>query len=143
MAKSCYSTVFDQHAGRVWDAIRDFGSYQWAGDEYEAVIEEGRAGDSVGSVRKVGDESPPIRQRLLAHSNPDRSYTYEFCAPCPFPLRNYTATIRVTPVTDGNRAFVEWWATFDCPADECDRWTAHFERGFAGWLRSLHKSLAS
>lgn len=51
------------------------------------------------------------------------------------------ATIRVTPVTDGNRAFVESWATFDRSADEHERWTAHFERGFAGWLVSLHKSL--
>lgn len=28
MAKSYYSTVFDQHAGQVWNAIRDFGSYE-------------------------------------------------------------------------------------------------------------------
>jgi hypothetical protein len=27
---------------------------------------------------------------------------------------NYVATLRLTPVTDGERTFVEWTAEFDC-----------------------------
>ncbi len=27
---------------------------------------------------------------------------------------NYVATLKLTPVTDGNRTFAEWWAEFDC-----------------------------
>lgn len=49
------------------------------------------------------------------------------------------ATLRVTPVIDGSRAFVEWSATFDCPADEHDRWTTYFRDAFAGWLGSLRE----
>jgi hypothetical protein len=45
-------------------------------------------------------------------------------------------------VTEGNRAFVEWWATFDCAPDERDHWVEQFERGgFARWLASLREVL--
>ena len=30
------------------------------------------------------------------------------------PLTDYVATLRLTPVTDGDRTFVEWTAEFDC-----------------------------
>jgi hypothetical protein len=60
------------------------------------------------------------------------------CDPPPFPVRNYTATIRVVPVVESNQAFVEWWATFDCAAEDYDRWTSHFrDQGFAKWLAAL------
>jgi len=62
--------------------------------------------------------------------------------PCPFPLRNYIATLRVLPITDGDRSLVEWSATFDCLDAEYDRWTAYFEESFAGWLGSLRTNLA-
>ena len=29
-------------------------------------------------------------------------------------VENYVATLKLTPVTDGNRTFAEWWAEFDC-----------------------------
>ena len=58
-----------------------------------------------------------IREKLLAHSDETRSYTYDF-QKTPFDVDNYNATIRVTPVTDGGKAFVEWWTTFDCDRDQ-------------------------
>jgi Polyketide cyclase / dehydrase and lipid transport len=30
------------------------------------------------------------------------------------PIENYVATLKLTPVTDGNRSFAEWSAEFDC-----------------------------
>ena len=140
MASAYFSTVFAQSAGRVWSAIRDFGEYQWAGTEYHARIDGGRPGDAVGSVRIIGVNGP--RQRLLAHSDVDRSYTYEFVDPMRFPIRDYVATIRITQIIDGDRAFVEWSATFDCAPDEYDRWTQHFTDNFTGWLESLRAQLA-
>jgi hypothetical protein len=82
-----------------------------------------------------------IRQRLLAHSDRDRFYSYEFCDPIPFPVRNFEATQRLTPIVDGNKAFVEWWATFDCAADEYDRWIEFYRNSFAKWLESLRAVL--
>ena len=35
----------------------------------------------------------------------------------PMGLENYVATLKLTPVTDGNRTFDEWSAEFDCPPD--------------------------
>ena len=29
-------------------------------------------------------------------------------------VENYVATLKLTPVTDGDRTFAEWWAEFDC-----------------------------
>src|SRR5438067_10178047 len=138
MAKSYFSTVFDEPADAIWSAIRDFSNYQWAGVVSETTMEDGKAGDAVGGVRRVRTGERLIRQQLLAHSDLDRCYTYALCQPLPFPVRDYQATLRVTPIIDGNRAFVEWWATFDCAADQVERWTSYFrDEGFAKWLRAL------
>lgn len=141
MAKSYYSTVFVQSADDVWRAVRSFDEYSWADRELSAVIEEDRSGDAVGGVRRVEANGGTLRQRLLAHSDLDRSYTYEFCDPAPFPVRDYVATLRVTPIVDGDRAFVEWSATFDCAAEDHDRWITQFEESFARWLGSLRARL--
>ena len=142
MAKSYYSTVLDRSADEVWAVIRDFGNYAWAGVAGETLVEEGKAGDAVGAVRSVRSPGRHIRQRLLAHSDIERCYSYEFAGSVPFPVADYRATLRVTPVVDGDKAFVEWWATFDCSPDERERWTAYFEKeGFAVWLRSLREQL--
>lgn len=138
MAKSYYSTMLNHSADEVWAVIRPFDHYAWAGVEAETTIEAGKAGDQVGAVRHVSAGDRIIRQMLLAHSDLDRSYTYALCDPQPFPVRNYVATLRVAPIVDGKRAFVEWWATFDCAAQEHDRWTTYFENdGFAKWLGAL------
>jgi hypothetical protein len=143
MAKAYYSTVFDQRADDVWAALRDFGNYTlWVDGVDESGIEDGKAGDAVGAVRRVRMGETLVRQRLVAHSDAERFYSYEFCEPFRYPVRNFLATIRITPVIDGNRAFVEWWVIFDCADDERDHWTALFARSFAGWLESLRRRLA-
>jgi hypothetical protein len=143
MPRAYYSTVFEQSAEAVWETIRLFDHYSWAGTGIEAEMEDGKPGDAVGGVRRVATPDQPLRQRLLAHSDLDRCYRYEFCEPSPFAVRDYRAVLRVTPITDGDRAFVEWSATFDCALDERDRWVNQFERaGFAVWLASLRDQLA-
>jgi hypothetical protein len=144
MAKSYYSIVLDHPAQDVWNVIRPFDHYAWAGIESETIIEEGKAGDQVGAIRRVVAGDRVIRQRLLAHSDLERSYIYALCDPAPFPVRNYVATIRVAPVTESKTAFVEWWATFDCAADEYDHWASYFEtEGFAKWLAALRHFMAA
>src|SRR5476651_1129898 len=103
MPRPCYSTIFEQTADRVWSVIRDFGHYSWAGIPGETIIEDGKSGDTVGCVRAFRANDVLIRQRLLALSDLDRSFTYELRAPVHLPLRNYVATLRVTSVTDDNR----------------------------------------
>jgi hypothetical protein len=143
MAKSYFSTVLDHGADAVWKAVRDFGNYEWAGVAAETFVEDGRPGDAVGAVRSVRTPERSMRQRLLAHSDLERCYTYEVCEPSPLAVRDYRATLRITPIVDGGRAFVEWWATFDCATGEQQRWVSSFrDDGFASWLGSLRSYLA-
>jgi hypothetical protein len=45
-------------------------------------------------------------------------------------------------VVDTSRSFVEWWATFDCDAEERDRIVGQLENaGFATWLGGLRRHL--
>ncbi len=138
MATAYYSIVLDQSADDVWAMIRPFDHYAWAGVEADTAIEGGKAGDQVGAVRRVQSGGRLIRQQLLAHSDLERFYTYRLCEPAPFPVRDYQATIRVRPVVESGRAFVEWSASFDCAADDRERWIRYFENeGFAKWLGAL------
>jgi hypothetical protein len=82
-----------------------------------------------------------IRQRL-AQSDVERSQTYEFCGAASLPVTGFQATLRVTPVVDGDRAFVEWWATFDCDAGRRDELCRTLQDRLGGWLESLRTTLA-
>lgn len=144
MAKSYYSTVFDQPVDSVWDLVRDFGSYRiWVPDA-EVFIEDGKSGDTVGAVRNVRMGELTVRQQLVAHSDVERSLSYTVLEPLRFPsVRNFLATIHLTPVVDGDRTFVEWWVVFDCPEQEYAHWTTQFAKLFAGWLTSLREVVAA
>lgn len=142
MARSYYSTVFDQSADAVWRVIRDFNNYPvWVDGAGESEIEDGKSGEAVGCVRHVLYDGRHIRQRLKALSDTERAQTYAFAEEGALPVTDYEATLRVTPIVDGGRAFVEWWATFDCaPAERTER-VAFFRDAFAGWLESLRRSM--
>lgn len=143
MATSYYSVVLDCPADAVWEHIRSFGDYAWAGVTAEVSLEGGAAGDQVGAVRRIQGGGRDMRQRLLSLSDTDRRYSYEFVGASPYPVRNYHATIHVVPVTEGDRAFVQWSAMFDCDEAERGRWSAYFaHEGFAVWLGALRTSLA-
>lgn len=142
MAKAYVSTVLDHSADDVWSVIRMFDHYSWAGVKAETTIEDDRKGDQVGSVRRVDYGGRVLRQDLRAHSDVERSYSYGFVSEPSIPVENFAATIRVTPVTDTGRAFVEWWATFDCAADR-DKIVKQLEiSGFTVWLGALRQYMA-
>ena len=54
-----------------------------------------------------------IREQLLTLSDYDFQCTYSILE-SPMGVENYVATLKLTPVTDGDRTFAEWWAEFDC-----------------------------
>ena len=144
MAKAYYSTVFEQPAQDIWKIIRDFNNYTvWVGGTGESRIEDGKSGDTVGAVRNVLYQGRQIRQRLLAQSDVERSQTYEFCEAPTLPMTGFRATLRVTPVVDGDRAFVEWWANFDCEPACRDELAETLRSWFEKWLKSLRESMGS
>jgi hypothetical protein len=141
MTTVSYSTVFAQTAEQVWAVIRDFNSYPvWVASVTESHIEEGKSGDAVGCIRSFEEYGTRIRQRLLAHSDLDRFYTYESCGPLGA-ITHYQGTGRITPIIDGNRAFVEWTVTFDCPEKEQENCTRLLKEAIPQWLKSLRAVL--
>ena len=140
MAKSYASTVVNAPADEVWGRIRDFnGLPVWhSGLVAASEIEDGLAGDQVGGVRSFTlTNGTHLRERLLSHSDAERSYSYNF-EKTPFDVDNYHATIRVKPVTSSNQSFVEWWTTFDSDRDRIDEWKGFFANEvFAGGLAAL------
>jgi hypothetical protein len=142
VARAYYSTIFAQPADAVWRVIRDFNNYPvWVDGAGESVIEDGRSGDAVGAVRNVLYNGARRRQKLLALSDAERTQVYAFDGPAPIPVWNFEATLRVTPVIDGDRAFVEWWASFDCGAENYDARVSSLRDAFAGWLESLRRHM--
>ena len=146
MPRAYASTVIDAPAERVWAAVRDFnGLPVWHGGLIaRSRIEDGKAGDQVGGVRDFYlHDGAHIRERLLAFSDHDRFYTYNFEL-TPFDVQNYHATLRVTPVTDSGRSFVEWWTTFDCTPEKTAEWIEFFGTAvFKGGLEALRKHLGT
>lgn len=114
MPRTYRSVIINADAEAVWSTVRDFnGLSSWAPAMPASVIEDGRPSDTVGCVRRFDSgDGPDIRERLLALSDVDRSYSYNLLEG-PFPVTGYQATLRVSPVSDG-RSFVEYYATYDC-----------------------------
>jgi hypothetical protein len=115
MIKVYASSVIDSPANAVWAQVRDFNALpQWTPFVAESRIEESQPADRIGCVRNFRlRDGGVIRERLLTLSDYDYQCSYAILE-SPMSVENYVATIKLTPVTEGNRTFVEWWAEFDC-----------------------------
>jgi hypothetical protein len=115
MVKVYTSSVIDAPATYVWARIRDFnGLPDWHPGIAESRIELGQPADKVGCIRNFTlKDGGRIREQLLALSDYDFSVTYSILE-SPMGVENYIATLKLTPITDGNRCFAEWTAEFDC-----------------------------
>jgi hypothetical protein len=118
MARVYVSTVVNVRHDRVWARIRDFnGLPNWHPAIAESRIEGGEPADKIGCVRdftlRNGDR---IREKLLGLSDFDMFCTYSILE-SPMGVENYVATLRLTPITDGDKTFLEWSAEFDCAAE--------------------------
>jgi hypothetical protein len=142
MARAYYSTVFREPATEVWKIIRDFNNYPvWVGGAGESAIEDGKSGDAVSAVRSVKYKGRHIRQRLLALSDVERSQTYEFCEAPTLPVTGFRATLRIREIVDGDGAFAEWWADFDCEPAVREELSATLRGWFGQWLESLRAAV--
>ena len=115
MVRIYVSSVIDAPAEGVWDVIRDFNALsRWHPSIADSRIENNQASDKVGCIREIRlRDGGRIREQLLTLSDFDYQCTYSILE-SPMPLQHYIATLKLTPITDGNRAFAEWSAEFDC-----------------------------
>ena len=115
MIRVYVSSVIEAGADTVWSRIRDFNAMpQWHPFIADSRIENNDASDRVGCIRQFHTrDGGMIRERLLALSDYEYSCSYEILE-SPMGVDNYVATLKLTPVTDGDRCFAEWSAEFDC-----------------------------
>jgi hypothetical protein len=98
----------------------------------------------VGCIRNFAlKDGGRIREQLLALSDYDYSCTYSILE-SPMGVSNYIATLKLTPVTDGDRSFAEWSAEFDCAAERERELVAQigdgvFQAGFEALKRRLNR----
>ncbi len=121
MPRVYVSSVIDAPVARVWERVRDFNALpRWVPAVRDSRIENGEPSDRIGAVRDFhlqnGDH---LREKLLGLSDYDFFCTYSILE-SPMPLTDYVATLRLTPVTDGDRTFAEWTAEFDCAEAEAE-----------------------
>jgi hypothetical protein len=120
VARIFISSVVDAPADTVWNAIRDFnGLPSWHPAVAASEIEGGKPASEVGCVRALtlGDGGKVV-ETLLELSDVKRSVTYNIVE-SPLGVEGYVATLSVTPVTDGERSYVQWTAEFE-PAEGQD-----------------------
>jgi len=110
------SSVIDVSADAVWALTRDFnGLPKWHPAIAESRIESNWPADRVGCIRNFRlRDGGVIREQLLTLSDYDYQCSYSILE-SPMGVSNYVATLKFTPVTDGNRTFAEWSAEFDAP----------------------------
>lgn len=111
------STVVGSPAEEVWALLRDFAAIgDWHPALPPAEIEDGPA-DRVGCVR-VFPLAGGHRETLISLDDQQRSIALAFGDNAGLPIRSYTSTMTVRPVTLSNQTYVEWSSRFDC--DEAD-----------------------
>lgn len=115
MVKIYVSSVVDAPAEQVWNLIRDFNALpEWHPGIAESRIEQNHPPDKVGCIRNFSlKNGGRLRECLLGLSDFDLSCSYSILE-SPMGVENYTAILKLTPITDGDRTFAEWSAEFDC-----------------------------
>lgn len=117
MARVYISSVINSPASKVWERVRDFnGLPKWHPRIRDSRIEDALPSDKVGCIRHFHlQNGDALREQLLGLSDYDMFYTYSILESA-MPLTDYVATLRLTPVSDGDRCFIEWSAEFSCDA---------------------------
>ncbi|MCW2236862.1 SRPBCC family protein [Azospirillum canadense] len=117
MVKVYTSTVIDAPAEQVWAIVRDFnGLPNWTPFCAESRIEGGEPADRIGAVRNFRlKDGGVLREKLLMLSDYDYQCSYSILE-SPLGVTDYVATLKLSPVTDGDRCFAEWSAEFNCAA---------------------------
>ena len=100
-------------------------------------IEDGGDPARVGCVRVVTQTDGAVfREVLVALSDPERFYAYTFVGSS-VPVRNHCTTLRVLPITDGDRSYVEWSSRFEIDPEHEAQLVELMNRNFLAGLRSL------
>ncbi len=138
MLRVFVSGVVDAPAEKVWPVIRRFDpAADWLPFVKSSPIEDGGDPTRVGCVRVLTQTNGEVlREVLVAISDAKRFYSYTFVS-SPVPVRNHRTTLRVLPITDGDRSYVEWLSRFEIAPEHETQLVELMNRNFLNDLRSL------
>jgi hypothetical protein len=144
MPRILVSSVVDAPAEKVWATIRRFdAAAEWLPFVKSSPIEDGGDPTRVGCVRVLTQTDGEVfREVLVALSDAERSYSYTFVS-SPVPVRNHRTTLRVLPITDGNRSHVEWSSRFDIDQEHEAQLVDLMNRNFLAGLRNLGRKFSA
>ena len=128
----------DAPAEKVWPVIRRFdAAADWLPFVKSSLIEDGGDPTRVGCVRVLTQTNGEVlREVLVALSDAKHFYSYTFVS-SPVPVRNHRTTLRVLPITDGDRSYVEWLSRFEIAPEHETQLVELMNRNFLNDLRSL------
>lgn len=109
------SSVINASITQAWTKVRDFnGLPDWYPSVIDSHIENGALSDQVGCIRNFKrDDGLYFRERLLALDDREHLCTY-FLLESNTPMKDYFCSIKLLPITDGDRTYMEWIAEFQC-----------------------------
>ena len=138
MPRVFVSSVVNASAEKVWTAIRRFDAVaEWLPFVRSSPIEDGGDPTRVGCIRVLTQtDGEMFREVLVALSNAERFYSYTFVS-SPVPVRNHCTTLRVLPITDGDRSYVQWCSTFEIDPQYEAQLANLMNRNFLAGLRAL------
>ena len=138
MPRVFVSRVMDAPAEKVWTTIRRFDAVaEWLPFVKSSPIEDGGDPTRVGCVRILTQTDGEVfREVLLALSDAERFYSYTFVS-SPVPVRDHRTTLRVLPITDGSRSYVEWSSRFDIDAKNAAQLVDLMNWNFVNGLQNL------
>jgi len=132
------SSVIGAPAEEVWATIRRFDAVaDWLPFVKSSPIEDGGDPTRVGCVRVLTQTNGEVfREVLVALSDAECFYSYTFVS-SPVPVRNHRTTLKVLPITDGQRSYVAWSSRFDIDPKYEPQLVDLMNRNFLTGLRSL------
>lgn len=114
------SDVIDASVEEVWHVMRDFDDMpSYHPEIMESSIEGGRPSDQVGCTRHLILREGFVREQLTCLDDLNFAFAYKIVEGS-IPVRGYEAGVRLRRITEGDRAFCEWWANFEVIDPEPD-----------------------
>jgi hypothetical protein len=143
MSRVFVSSVVNAPAEKVWATIRPFDAVvNWLPFVKSSPIEDGGDPARVGCIRVLTQTDGEVfREVLIALSDQERFYSYTFVS-SPVPVRNHCTTLRVSPITDGDRSYVEWSSSFDIDPQHEAQLVDLMNENFLAGLRHLAEKFA-
>jgi Polyketide cyclase / dehydrase and lipid transport len=139
------STVLPATVDRVWSIVRDFNALPiWLPAAVRSEIEGGLDPATIGCIRRVvADDNTVVRQRLTELSDSEYRCSYALLS-ASYPMKNYTATFQLRPVTDVGHCYMSWVGEFNVDPDkEADTIRFVGEKVFGGAFARLAALLAA